>query len=88
MMPLNSHIYFADSVDGINWKVRGPALKLRRWHPSERHGIGFPFVLKTNNDIFRMYYTGYWGNWRCGETVKTYEASYFARRADTTKNQN
>jgi predicted GH43/DUF377 family glycosyl hydrolase len=79
MMPLNSHIYFADSIDGLEWIVKGLALRLRQWHPHERHGIGFPFVLKKNDSMFRMYYTGYWGNWRCGDTVKNYETSYLER---------
>ncbi len=82
IMPLNSHIYFADSMDGLEWEVKGLALKLRRWHPYERHGIGFPFVLKKHDDTLRMYYTAYWGNWRCGETVKNYESSYLSRNTN------
>lgn len=72
-MPLRSHLFHAESTDGINWSVTGRILRVRSWHPYERHGVGFPFVLQLQKSAFRMFYTGYWGNVLCYSIVRYYK---------------
>lgn len=60
--PLWSNIFTALSEDGLTWRVEGIVLKFRRFSFTERHAVGFPFVVPIENGYFRMYYTGYWGN--------------------------
>jgi predicted GH43/DUF377 family glycosyl hydrolase len=71
LMPLNSNLFIAQSKDGLIFSAPKKVLTYSKWHPYERHGIGFPHITTTKQG-FRMYYTGYWGNWNCKTTVDYY----------------
>jgi predicted GH43/DUF377 family glycosyl hydrolase len=83
MMPLWSNIYWARSRDGLAWEVMGSSLPYGRFRRHERHGVGFPYVLRTDRG-YRMYYAGYWGNLRCGTTVDYYKHLHSTRKMATT----
>jgi len=62
----NWRILRALSVDGLNWFKQGLCLNLEPQGSFDSVHILYPYVLK-DNEIYKMYYTGYDGrNWRIG----------------------
>ena len=78
--PLESNIYTSASPNGVSWSDAKRCLSYSKLRSLERHGIGFPFVMRDRG-FLRMYYTGYWGNVLCHHAVRYYEQIHAARRA-------
>jgi hypothetical protein len=70
-LPIKDKIFQAVSDDTLNWKIIGPVLKPDPFNLKERHEVAHPFVMKTNQGVFRMYYTG------CGGTILDHFAFYY-----------
>lgn len=62
-LPIRDKIYKAISPDSLEWKIEGEVLSPDPWNLKERHEIAHPFVFRSTDGIYRMFYTG------CGGTI-------------------
>ncbi len=62
-MPIKDKIFRAVSKDTLNWEFVGPVLAPNPFNLKERHEVAHPYVYKTRDGLFRMFYTG------CGGTI-------------------
>jgi len=62
-MPIKDKIFRAISKDSMDWEIKGPVLTPNPLNLKERHEVAHPYVYKTQDGFFRMYYTG------CGGTI-------------------
>lgn len=75
-MPIKDKIFRAVSDDSLEWNIIEPVISPNPYNLKERHEVAHPFVFKTNEGIYRMFYTG------CGGTIldrfayKYYEEQY------------
>lgn len=62
-LPIRDKIYRAISSDSLEWKIEGKVLSPDPWNLKERHELAHPFVFRSTDGIYRMFYTG------CGGTI-------------------
>jgi predicted GH43/DUF377 family glycosyl hydrolase len=62
-LPIKDKIFRAISEDSLNWKITGPVIKPDPNNLKERHEVAHPFVFRSTDGKYRMYYTG------CGGTI-------------------
>lgn len=57
-LPIRDKIFKAISSDSLEWKIEGKVLSPDPWNLKERHELAHPFVFRSIDGVYRMFYTG------------------------------
>ncbi len=71
-MPIKDKIFVAESSDGLLWVVQGVVLSPNPACYKEKQEVAHPFVFKTRDNLYRMFYTGC-----CGLILDSFSYRYY-----------